>query len=328
MQIVNSYRIKLMEIATRRREQEVWQACDDLWALSGDMAHMTGDAIRERLLSLGKSRGSPNEIYKYRKTWVQSRGVSSTQEIHGESDPISRAVRMVHENLQNESLEKIELLKAEHEQEIFKKDEEIKSYKSSIDSLMEEFRDLKNNLEQISLKLKEKSLEHDSEVEIRKVLERDLSLQKVLREQELKSKDLILQELKIAHGLEISKQAKLIEDLLAQKKLLGQEYSENLTAQKINLHNQEILTKEQEKIALSLESELLAMREKFIDQEQKITWLKEENGNLAKNIVQKDQEILSHKSRYDLVFHDRKTFQYALKKAELQIAKLRLINRS
>ncbi len=27
-----------MEVAFRRREQEVWQACDDLWALHGDLS--------------------------------------------------------------------------------------------------------------------------------------------------------------------------------------------------------------------------------------------------------------------------------------------------
>ena len=68
-----------MEMAIRRREQEVWQACDDLWALFGDFGSLTGDAIRDRLVALGKSRGSPNEIYRYRKTWELSRKVKKTR---------------------------------------------------------------------------------------------------------------------------------------------------------------------------------------------------------------------------------------------------------
>ena len=90
-----------MEIATRRREQEVWQACDDLWALHGEMFALTGDAIRDRLVHLGKNRGSPNELYRYRKTWIVSRRVNTKAEISDESelDPISRAVKLVHEHI-------------------------------------------------------------------------------------------------------------------------------------------------------------------------------------------------------------------------------------
>ena len=101
-----------MELALRRREQEVWQACDDLWALHGDLKQLTGDAIRDRLLGLGKSRGSPNEIYKYRKSWSLSRRIdnNSATEPFEDNDPISRAVRMVHEKLLDEAEEKVETL--------------------------------------------------------------------------------------------------------------------------------------------------------------------------------------------------------------------------
>src|SRR5258708_7374209 len=104
-----------MELPTRRREQEVWQACDDLWAIHGHNKTLTGDAIRDRLLALGLSKGSPNEIYKYRKTWEQSRGVflGSPQVAQlTDDDPISRAVRVVHEKIQSEASSRLDNLKA------------------------------------------------------------------------------------------------------------------------------------------------------------------------------------------------------------------------
>lgn len=316
-----------MEVATRRREQEVWQACDDLWAISGDLGHLTGDAIRERLVALGKSRGSPNEIYKYRKTWVSSRGVSAKSSTEESTDPIFRAVRIVHENLQNESLEKIEALKAEHEQELFKKEEELELQKKAIDSLMEEYQAQKRGMEQISAELQVKSLEHMAEVEIRKALEREIELEKTLNKQVLLGKAEVLRELKDAHTLEIAKINKRIDDLLSEKKLLGQEYSEQLTAQKIALYNQEALTKEQAKIASVFEQELMILREKILERDSKITWLMNENNKMADLIRQKSAELLAQKAGFDLALSGQRNLVNSLKRAELEVAKLRVMSR-
>ena len=59
-----------------RRENEVWQACDDLWAVNNSTEALKGDRIRDQLVQLGYKKGSPNEIYKYRSSWKESRGIS------------------------------------------------------------------------------------------------------------------------------------------------------------------------------------------------------------------------------------------------------------
>lgn len=317
-----------MEVATRRREQEVWQACDDLWALFGDMTYLTGDAIRERLLALGKSRGSPNEIYKYRKTWAESRKVSSKVETGQDStDPIFRAVRIVHENLQSESNEKIELLKAQHAQELFEKDEEIKALKQALNALMEEMLALKNNHEAVVSELAERFKEHLSEIEVRKALEREMSLQKVLSEQQIHAKDGLLKEIKEAHQHEILKEKKRFDGLLEERKLLGQEYSEKLTEQKIASYNLEKIIKEQSQSITNLEQEIQVLREKITDRDQKITWLIGENNKMAEDLSQKSAEVLAQKAGFQVLLNDRRLLNISLKRAELEVSKLRVMGK-
>ena len=102
-----------------RREKEVWQVCDDLWALHGEFEKLTGDLIRESLVSEGFKKGSPNEVYKYRKTWTKSRNIelaSNTDEADlKNSDPISRAVGLVHEQIQNKANLELESVKKKFE---------------------------------------------------------------------------------------------------------------------------------------------------------------------------------------------------------------------
>lgn len=319
-----------METAIRRREQEVWQACDDLWALFGEMSHLTGDSIRERLVALGRSRGSPNEIYKYRKTWIKSRGVDAMdqRDISEEaSDPISRAVRMVHENLQNESNRRIDLLKEEHRQELFLRDEQVRLSKEAIDSLMAEFNSLKESLKRMTTELEERSAEYLAEIEVRKALERENALQKTLAEQQIRARDELLKEIKEIHEKEVLKMSSRIDAMAEEKKLLGQEYSEKLTAQKIDLYNQEILTREHIKARSALEQDLLTVREKIIEKDKKIAWLIQENQQMAESIVRKSAELLSQKATIDLVMRDRKNLSISLKRAEIEVAKQRAMSK-
>lgn len=104
-----------MDAPKTRRENEVWQACDDLWALNTSLEALKGDQIREQLLKLGYKKGSPNEIYKYRASWRESRGISEktlaqTVEV---ADPISRAVSLVYEQIQQEAQQKITSIQTE-----------------------------------------------------------------------------------------------------------------------------------------------------------------------------------------------------------------------
>ena len=59
-----------------RREGEVWDACDELF---GENRKLTLDQIQSKLETLGLDRGSPNYIYKYRKTWSDSKGITQEE---------------------------------------------------------------------------------------------------------------------------------------------------------------------------------------------------------------------------------------------------------
>ena len=56
-----------------RREGEVWDACDERLA---ENKKLTLDTLQNKLESLGYDRGSPNYIYRYRKTWLESKGMT------------------------------------------------------------------------------------------------------------------------------------------------------------------------------------------------------------------------------------------------------------
>lgn len=314
-----------MEVAVRRREQEVWQACDDLWALSGDISGITGDAIRERLVILGKSRGSPNEIYKYRKTWFKSRNISADKEVVDEGDPISRAVRLVHENLQNETDQKVANLQHEHELELLKKDEELIFSKKALDSLMEEYALVQKKLDDHIILLEAKTAQYLAEIEVRKALEREIALNKALAAQQLQTQENLLAELKRAHYEENLRAQNRESELLNELKRMGQEYSENITTQKIAIYNQEQANIELLNETSRLENEILAAKEKLLDKDKKIAWLMGENNQMADKISEKSAELLVKKTSLDILAADRKTLNISLKRAEIEVAKLRIM---
>ncbi len=109
-----------MNTARTRRENEVWQACDDLWALNANHDALKGDEIRTQLIKLGYKKGSPNEIYKYRQTWKESRGISEMAVVEAgqQSDPISRAVSLVYEQIQLEAAQKITAIQTDSESQV------------------------------------------------------------------------------------------------------------------------------------------------------------------------------------------------------------------
>ncbi len=59
-----------------RREGEVWDACEELF---GESRKLTLDQIQLKLEEQGLDRGSPNYIYKYRKTWADSKGITQEE---------------------------------------------------------------------------------------------------------------------------------------------------------------------------------------------------------------------------------------------------------
>lgn len=276
-----------MEVALRRREQEVWQACDDLWAVHGDVKHLTGDAIRERLLVLGKSRGSPNEIYKYRKSWSSSRRIDNNigQEHFEDTDPISRAVRMVHEKLLGEADEKIEILQNNFETQIREKEQELEKKHADLSQVILELGYANTQNAKTLDELKELEQLLVAETEVRKALERELTHVKTSHEK-------ILEELKAAHKNMCEHLAQIyqtqekdrlehISRLQAEKKELGFEFSEKLTEIKTQNYGQTLIIKN---LQADLKAQATLLEEKAQwtqSQESKQKIMLEEYSNLA-----------------------------------------------
>jgi chromosome segregation ATPase len=329
-----------MEIATRRREQEVWQACDDLFALQGDLKLLTGDAIRERLLALGKSKGSPNEIYKYRKSWSQSRGINSaaTKGFEEDADPITRAVRLVHEKLQAEAEEQIAALKQECLVQLNIKEQEIERQKSDIAAVFIELEKASSELKMLKAEIKDSQKRIEAEISIRQALERELVLVKNNLEQSLAHKEELLKEsrrsleftsleLKNAYSAQEKRLSDSIEKLLEEKRELGFQFSEQLNAQKMESYdkNQKI-ERLQEKLherqneAEAKEIELKAGQSKlaFINEEH----MKERLRNNA--LSERLAIVLSNELQSAATI---KHLLLVVKKQELNITRLRLLNR-
>jgi Plasmid replication region DNA-binding N-term len=129
----------MMDYPGTRRENEVWKACDDLWALHAAPNKITGDAIRDQLILLGYKKGSPNEIYKFRRSWKNSRGITSleigTEPVESPSDPISRAVSLVYEQIQNESQNHLEKMRQDFAENLKKSQQECSTLREAHEKL-------------------------------------------------------------------------------------------------------------------------------------------------------------------------------------------------
>ena len=66
-----------------QREQEIWQACDDLLAMGKKPQQITGAAIGNRLQELGYKPGSLTYRFKYRNSWMAAQGFSRVEAIIG-----------------------------------------------------------------------------------------------------------------------------------------------------------------------------------------------------------------------------------------------------
>ena len=101
-----------------RKENEVWEACDDLIASGMNVRQLTGEVISIRLRELGYKAGNPNYRYKYRDTWMQARGLSREETVLQveKHDTIDRAAaifrKQIEEGIKAEYEKKYELLNA------------------------------------------------------------------------------------------------------------------------------------------------------------------------------------------------------------------------
>jgi hypothetical protein len=325
-----------MEIATRRREQEVWQACDDLWSMHGIMQGLTGDAIRDRLVSLGKSKGSPNEIYKYRKTWIQSRGLMDKPHIPEVEfqDPIARAVKLVHEQLKLETSEEISQLKQDFDHDLALKEQEIFNTKKALDGVMVEFNQLRHTLDEKNLSLRSLEEKLLAEIEVRKASERELLMVKSLREQERLASEMMLKEIKDLHKKQLTQieqqeemrqisQKDLLEKLMEEKKQLGFEYSEKLNELRTIIYNHDVINKQLKDEAVRVQqdnehlSSLLATKNKQMDM------VKDEHSKLASLYSAQQAQLILVKDQCEQKARQEKQLAHQMKKSELTIARLR-----
>lgn len=319
-----------MQSSLRRREQEVWVALDELWSLHGDFSYLTGDAIKEHLVLQGKSKGSPNEIYKYRKTWAQSRkitinGYAERHEIV--SDPINRAVLLVHEKLKEENQIELNKIKDQFKIELDNKAHEITLLKESISKLVNEY-GLLEQREKTLIADKAKLTEQlSAEIDIRKLSDQEVHISRSKLLEEKKAQEVLLKEIKENHAQQIMHLTKEfnqininynahINRLEAEKKEMGHTFSEQLNELKLLIYNKDIIIKELQNknndTCLSLHN-----ADKINKQ------LKEEIALL--NIKTNQFDIECKKLNEFLASKDacEKRLQLALRKSAITIAKLR-----
>ena len=116
-----------MNESLTRRAQEYFEVFDELHA-EGYVSHeewmatplkeresiakMTNHMIQDLLVEKGYSRGSPNELLKYRKRWLQKRGILESQGMQqpqsASDDPIYQVFETVRQKFEKEAEDKID----------------------------------------------------------------------------------------------------------------------------------------------------------------------------------------------------------------------------
>jgi CDP-diacylglycerol pyrophosphatase len=141
-----------------RREREIWQVCDELVAKGMLGNKVTGEAIRDQLLEHGYTKGSPNEIYKYRKNWREARGILAEDYSlppQGQivlSDPIARAVESVRTEIRNEAHIEIEEIRRNTQ-------EQVNFFQTKICEIEQELKAELEKNQKLTLELSEYKLE-------------------------------------------------------------------------------------------------------------------------------------------------------------------------
>lgn len=303
----------------RRREQEVWQACDDLWAIHGNISGLTGDAIRERLVLLGKSRGSPNEIYKYRKTWEEIRAINKSQENSSDlSDPISRAVKLVHEQLQSEANEQLQKIKEEFLILLKAKEEENIKIKEDLSNLVKEYSvlDQKNLIQEENIANLQTNLKIEQE-------------EKKNYEQKTQDLDKHLNTIISNHAEELSRLKQAYENMIISlnaqnnkleedKTILGHNFSEQLTQLKVEIYNLKINLQKEEKEKEELAIKNLNLSNKNQEYLKEVQSLITAHQSMLVELKEKNQQLQNHKQ--DLIKANND-----LKASIVTIARLRAI---
>lgn len=110
-----------MRPAKTRREKEIWEACDALYATFNEANKITGELIFNMLMDLGYKKGSPNEVYRYRKTWLEEKGFeisNSSSQVYNIEDPLTRVAKLVRDEIQSEFIAEKSRLIDEYEKQL------------------------------------------------------------------------------------------------------------------------------------------------------------------------------------------------------------------
>jgi len=320
----------------RRREQEVWQACDELWSVCGELKNLTGEAIRSRLELLGKSRGSPNEIYRYRKTWVESRHIEQVS-LNASDDPISRAARIVHEQIRAEADARIAQSLAEFSNKEILLKNALEAAKENSKNLLEEFTALQEILK------KSESLKSQAEIQLKESktkcgqLEHELSKSAMQAEIMTKNHEKLLTELKQSHINELNsinngfdhfkKQTKeRISELEARERKLGQEFSCDLNDLKLKNFNLEIVLTQKEETLKGLIEQISLQKKISSEQEEKLSSLSsilERTNNQCEKLR---ADALAKSKILSMIEEKNRKLTNEIKLAASRLSRMRLIS--
>lgn len=227
-----------MQRQLTRREREVWAACDHLFSSGITGSNITGEALQTCLAEMGYRKGSFNEIYRYRKTWEQSRNVDlraplppliKTEPL---PDPLLQAVQQVRLILQKESADQISQIKQEAEQTVTTLNDELQVARQELAELQR----ILSEKESSNLRLQE---EGEKAASLIHQLEQDTIHWKAealrfgqLAEERLKQHEIALNELKGAHAAEINRLKQQLESNKATYEKTINEYKDNQEKQR------------------------------------------------------------------------------------------------
>ena len=159
-----------MRLPQTRREKEIWHACEMLWQQPPHLRKLTGDAIQAQLLALNYKKGSPNEVYRYRRTWQETRGLSLSDQHHETGtitspptlpDPINRAVSLVRDEIFSEAEQNIKKIIESFEQERQVFEEKIQALEAQVLEIKAYNQKLHETQTQLESEIKEKNNQID-----------------------------------------------------------------------------------------------------------------------------------------------------------------------
>jgi hypothetical protein len=179
-----------MQESMTRREREVWEACDELWSQDIPFKKRTGDIIRDYLAVLGYKKGSFTEIFKYCKTWMKSRNIElqnhseQTSTVVPLTDPISRVVHPVREEIQAEAQVEISNIREKAQQAMADVTSRYQVLQKTHDDLFSLFGKMK--LEQEKLQHEKTCTQYQQDIESLKTIIEEQHHQSIITIDQLK----------------------------------------------------------------------------------------------------------------------------------------------